>query len=114
MDDYKVSGIQNRYLNQSAGQMANAAVLGAVDARQTGLETVHNRIRGSVGQAEALMDTLTMLEDRLLGGVGDSKGSANTRPQSSGHIGAMGSTLDDLSERLERCQQAAHRLSDAI
>jgi hypothetical protein len=83
-------------------------------SKPSGLETVHNRLRGSVAKTEALMDTLTMLEGRLLGGVVGGKTDSSTRPQPCGHIGAMGSTLEDLDERLERCQQIAHRLTDAI
>lgn len=90
--------------------------LAGQDAPQTPMANIAHRIASAVDEAARLADRLSVLECRVTGG-GNPIGKDHPtppRPIPVGHIGQMGSSLDDLADRMNRAAESISRLLDAV
>lgn len=83
--------------------------------KQTDLDQIGNRIAASINDAALLCDLLSQMEDKLFGPVPAAPGGAsNGQIAQGGSIALANAGLDLLVDRLQRAQQIASRLRNAI
>lgn len=88
----------------------------AAPPKQTELDQIGNRIGASINDAALICDILGQIEDKLFGPVPQTASNPKDAGQlaGGGSISLANTGLDLLSDRLQRAQQIASRLRNAI